>query len=242
MFGIIFNDIHSSNFNIVVKTIINPLLPKLRISEQIIPNKSSSYKFLDGYEDKVIKVTLKLIDNDYIERRKTARLVAKWLSGKGKLYFDYEPDKYYIAQVFDQVEPQIEKNIDTMEVTFLCEPLAVSDENGIIKNNITNSETVILINNGTYKSKPVFEITGTATSITFASDGGSFSISDITEKTIVNCKNMLCYTVDGLEQKTNKLKDFTGNFIEVEPGLTEVAISGTSLNVNVTIKINDTYL
>ena len=243
MYGITFKDTHSSEFGVIIHTNANPMLPKLRVSEISIPSKSSTYKFTDGYEDRTIRLVFKIIDKNFIEKRNRIRSIAQWLTGKGKLIFDYEPEKYYKAEVFSGITPTIDPTVDTFEVTFLCEPFALAEyENVVAKDNITTTDTLTAINNGTYESNPMIEITGTAESITIASSGGSFAISTIDAKTIIDCENMLCYTVDGLGQKANKLIDFTGAFIKLEPGMTNVDISGVNLNVSVTIKNRDTYL
>ena len=74
-------------------------------------------------------MTLGLIDNDsWEELRLSARDVAHWLSGQGRLIFDDEPDKVYNASLTEYVGiEQIHLlPIAGVSITFDCQPLAES--------------------------------------------------------------------------------------------------------------------
>ena len=67
------------------------------------------------------------INNDnWYELRENAREVADWLSGTGELIFDDEPDKYYMATIYEYIgiEQLHLLPYGGSEVTFECEPFA----------------------------------------------------------------------------------------------------------------------
>ena len=76
-----------------------------------------------------IKMILGLIDNsDWEELRDSARDIAHWLSGDGRLIFDDEPGKVYNANVMEYIGiEQINLlPIGGVSMTFNCQPLAES--------------------------------------------------------------------------------------------------------------------
>ena len=132
MIGFTFRNIHSSTFGIGVKSLDRSLIPALRKNEFTIPGRHGTIDFgLNTYEKRSIQVKIGLLKNtDWIELRKKAREIAKWLSGKGMLIFDDEPDKAYDAAVYNYVGLE---QIDLLpagllEVTFECQPFAESLE------------------------------------------------------------------------------------------------------------------
>ena len=132
MIGFTFRNIHSSTFNIGVKSDDRSLVPELRRNEFIIPGRHGTIDFgLNTYEKRPISATIGLMKNaSWEELRAKAREIARWLSGKGMLIFDDEPDKAYNASVYSYIGiEQIELlPIGTVGVVFECQPFAESLE------------------------------------------------------------------------------------------------------------------
>lgn len=241
--GLTYNDIHSSYFGLYIKSNDRTILPRLKKVEVEVTGRHGTLDAGNNtYEKRYISINFLKKDKSLEDLRKNIRLIAKWLSGKGKLRFDDEPELYYEARVYNSISlDQVAKN-GIFTVIFECQPFAYSDINRITSPLIITNHNMILINNGTLEHEPLIEVDGTATSVTLASDGGSFSINNITQRTYIDCKNMLCYTKGALNEKVNKLPDFTGNFLKLNPGNTLLEISGTSMSLVVAVDMQDVYI
>ena len=126
MIGFNFNGKHSSTLNIGVKSTDRTLRPAKIRSATPIPGRHGSWgKADDIYENRQIRMVLGLINNkDWSDLRDNAREVAEWLDGSGKLIFDDEPEKYYMATVYDAmgVEQLHLQPVGGTEITFDCLP------------------------------------------------------------------------------------------------------------------------
>lgn len=132
MIGFTFRNIHSSTFGIGVRSVDRSLIPELRRNEFTIPGRHGTIDFgLNTYEKRPIQVSIGLLKNaDWEALRANAREVARWLSGKGYLVFDDEPDKAYDAVVYGYVGIEQLELLPTglLTVTFECQPFAESLE------------------------------------------------------------------------------------------------------------------
>jgi phage-related protein len=255
-------DKHSSEYGIYIKTKNLPPLAKKRIVEEVVPNRHGSYKFENGYEDKIIELECVFIESDFTLRRLKMREISQWLSQEGQLILDYESDKYYIGRLVG-ISTKIDNSVDILNLTFKVKPFAYStylNENVILdsevylysyipvgydlENNfyVTGYQEATVTNLGTFEAMPVIEIDGTADSISVSNSTGGFTIQNITEKVYVDCEKMLCYTIDAYGEKVNKLIDFTGSFVKIPVGDSTFTIDGTNLNVNVFFNYRNTYL
>lgn len=263
MYGFTLNNKHSSALNLYITTKNLPALAQKRYTEETIPNRNGSFKFEDGFNDKVIKLECVLIESDFTLKRLKMREVAEWLSQGGELVLDYETDKYYKVKMLNDITPNIENSIDGFTIVFLAYPLQYStyvNELVFLENDIylltelplgadlqntfyvTDFTTGTLNNLGTYEATPIIEIEGTATSISISNITGGMTIQNIAEKTYIDCEKMVCYTLDAYGNKVNKLIDFTGQFITIPAGESNIQIDGTNLNCNVYFNYRNTYL
>lgn len=132
MIGFTFRNIHSSTYGIGVKSVDRTLIPALRKNEFVVPGRHGTIDFgLNTYETRPIQIKIGLLKNSNWQALRTkAREIASWLSGKGMLIFDDEPDKAYNAAVYSYVGIE---QIDLLPaglltVTFECQPFAESLE------------------------------------------------------------------------------------------------------------------
>lgn len=103
------------------------LFPPKRERKIEIPGRNGMYDFgSKTYGERTIPVECKLIDQI---TKAQLREVAYKLSGKKKLRFFDEPDKFYIAELFDPTE--IDNIADRLwlefTLTFIAEPFAYTD-------------------------------------------------------------------------------------------------------------------
>lgn len=178
MLGFSFRGIHSSEFKIGVRSDNRTLLPSKRKNTFVIPGADGEIDFNDPddytYEPRNISVVMFLYDNDHwTDLRKSARDVAYWLSGRGRLVFDDEPDMMYEAIIYDQIDMEQFNLLPVggVEISFECQPIAESIHYRQSYNPIINSSDyeatlnvngnrktgciITIINNGTTPVKDI---------------------------------------------------------------------------------------
>lgn len=128
MIGFSFKGIHSSSVGIGCSSVNRTIRPAVRTDEIVISGAHGSFGSTDDviYENRQIAMKIYLVSDDWIGLRIKARDVAEWLSGSGKLIFDDEPDKFYMARINNAID--IEQiplmSIGQTEIQFECLPFA----------------------------------------------------------------------------------------------------------------------
>lgn len=147
-YGCTFKGKHSyKDFKLIMRSEDRSLLPQTKVSQVDIP-------FIDGkfdmreepvYDNRTITVTFTYADMSLEDMHLRKRLVAGWLSGKGQLIFDDEPNKYYEATVFEKISFNQELGKASFSVVFECKPFAMQVP--IIQSeNITRQNQEVVIN------------------------------------------------------------------------------------------------
>ena len=166
MIQFIYNSLYSyDNFGIIAKMVGRPLLPAKRKQEIRIPGRNGTYDFGDNtYENVIIPVLIQCIADDFPELRTRARTIAAWLSQDvyKPLVFTDEPDKYYLAKIYDSVS--FDKIVELAPgelstINFECSPLAYSIDEDMWLDQVVKNEAQTIQNGGTYKVVPVIIIT-----------------------------------------------------------------------------------
>lgn len=100
MSGFSFRGVHSSKFGIFTQDQARLLTPPRREGKITIPGRSGYY---DGvgkvYDERTESILCTFMRPDGKTVPEVCREIAYWLSGTGRLIFDKEPDKYYIARL-----------------------------------------------------------------------------------------------------------------------------------------------
>lgn len=122
-----FGPYNSLNDMGIVCEAYDTLLPPKRSRKIEILGRSGMYDFgSETYDERTITLSCKLINQI---TKAELREIAYRLSGKNKLVLWDEPDKYYIAELFDPTE--IQNIADRLwlefDLTFICEPFAYTD-------------------------------------------------------------------------------------------------------------------
>lgn len=101
MSGFTFRGKHSSEFGIYTQDTGRTILPPRREGKVVIPGRSGYYDGTAGnvYDerDESIHCAFKCPGGKTVPEM--CREIAYWLSGTGRLTYDKEPDKYYMARV-----------------------------------------------------------------------------------------------------------------------------------------------
>lgn len=124
----------------IICEIHDTLFPEKRERKVEIPGRNGMYDFgSKTFGERVIECECKLIEE--IPKSKLREIAYK-LSGKQRLFFWDEPDKYYIAELFDPTE--IDNIADRLwlefTLTFVCEPFAYGKT---VTQEITSGQNVI---------------------------------------------------------------------------------------------------
>ena len=151
MIGFTFRNIHSSVYKIGVRSSDRTVIPELRKNEFVIPGRHGTIDYgLNTYEKRSISVKITTVENTtWEELRASARNIAQWLSGKGMLIFDDEPDKAYQASVYSSVGIEQIQCLPGgfFEVVFECQPFAESlNYNQVYEAENTSNSFELLVN------------------------------------------------------------------------------------------------
>jgi predicted phage tail component-like protein len=261
--GFTFNSEHSSDKGVYFKTRAIPYIAPKRSETVEVQGRDGGYVFEDGYSNIIIELQCVVVNGRVINRRKAAREIAYWLSAVGTLNFDNELDiNYEVVKITHDIAAAMEGSTDQFTITFECKPY---QENTYYNDGltwaeidsawsyfelpwggggtdrvftVTGADSLVLNNYGTYKALPVIKLVGTASSITI----GSFTITNLSSDTVyVDCLNQIVYEISG-GNKVNWIDEFSGDFLEIDPGENTFAVSGTITSVEITFDYKNTYL
>lgn len=207
-----FKDICSNDFGIIVNQ-LPPITKPMKKTETVnIDGMNGDITIDNGYAayDKQIQVTfLKKPDVDALNN---------WLSGSGKLILSNEPDKYYDAEVFGEVEIVREKTLYTAVITFHVQPY----KHLIREKKATGTDSVTVVNQGFAESLPVIKITGSG-DVEVKIDGVTiFAVNIDDEYVIVDSERQ-----DAYKESTLKNRQMSGEFIKLPRGKTTITTTGT---------------
>lgn len=222
-----------TDFGILIAQRPNIPLPKRRVSNVVIPGRSSSLKFDEGtYDDITITLECSIIDKkDIIEK---IDRIKEWLvlTGESDLIFSFEQNKKYIAQVVNAIDfKQALKYTSSFPIIFNCKPFKYSVEDKIIT--ITKSNSTIY-NEGTFESEPVIKVYGSG-DIKLKINDDDVSIKKVDEYVTIDSVLKDAY-------KDNALKngDMIGEFSVFKVGANVVSFSGNVSKVEV--RVNEVWI
>lgn len=117
-----------ADFQIIAKSVNRPILPALRKREMVIPGKQGVYDFgLNTFDNRIISVALQYVGATFNDLRLRARDIAAWLSQTSykELIFSDEPDKYYLAKIYNAVDLENFFRLGKATIQFECQPFAL---------------------------------------------------------------------------------------------------------------------
>jgi len=167
MIGFFFIDKHSSDFNtVVMERAKRNLTPPKRRNDYQVSGRHGTVDFGDEtYGTRQIPVNIYLISRNEKELRKLARDVAFWLSGKGRLLFDDEPQQAYDAVVYEEIDAEQLFRVKRVTVTFECQPFAKTvDFMQSTSHGIRHGHTASINSQGTQATPPRIIINNTSNS------------------------------------------------------------------------------
>lgn len=127
--GFTFNNTHSLVYDICFRSINRELLPQKEQQQYKILGRDGLLAIGDvTYSNRMIEVEISFTGITYSleDLRKRCREIAKWLSVKGSLIFDDEPDKAYQAIIYSNINLEQMVALGSCKLVFECEPFAVT--------------------------------------------------------------------------------------------------------------------
>lgn len=270
-----YKGIRGSEYGIYCKTVKRSLLPAIRRREFEIFGKSGIIDIGNNdYAPKIMTVKLTYIGANLVDLRSKARLLASWLNSStwGKLIFDDEPDKYYLARVKDGIDLSNILMAGEMTVEFECQPFAcMAVDTGddltwdeadfpwlteiswnMVKSyqfSATGVNSFAFDNPGTQEigcnspqgSKFNIIVSGIWTTLSLTLNGKTLKYLESGTGELVIDNVEMEVTLNG----ANKLSALDGDidsFLSVMPGENTIQITGTGLNVTVTLDFTPMWL
>ncbi|MGO3751215.1 MAG: distal tail protein Dit [Peptoniphilaceae bacterium] len=169
-----FNGKNSKDFGVYALDLDRTLLPEVIHYSFEIPGKDGTFEFESGnYKNRIIPIQLGILGNYTAEElRKKSREIAFWLSKKGNLIFDDEPDKFYTGRIYNAVNFVKYGSNDylsdgfnsaTCDIEFNVQPFAESVELHKLSKNGKSEAIISVENKGNVKTcgKIIIKNTGT---------------------------------------------------------------------------------
>lgn len=199
--------------------------PERRITNVVIPGKSSSFRFDENtYEDITIRVECSIKDlilPDKIDE------IKKWLLSyeESDLIFSNQDNKKYIAQVVNVIDfTQVLKYISQFVIVFNCRPFKYEAESNIIE--MIGQESIT--NPGSIYSEPIIKIFGSG-DISFTVNSEIIKLKEVIDHIILDTVQQNCYN-ETLDNLNNKM---SGEFPILERGENRISWTGAISKVEV---------
>lgn len=156
--GLTFKNIHSSSFGLAMRSRRRQMLPSNANVHVDVPGRDGSLFVSSSVRDRFIEVEFFYI-GDMRNRRLKARELAAWLYSRKRerLIFDDEPDKFYLAEVSQEINLEDSFSTSEFTVVFRCEPFAYGEE----QEETFVDDVVTVENEGTIEAFPRFITTFT---------------------------------------------------------------------------------
>lgn len=242
----------------------HPLVGEVRTKTMLIPGMPGAWDFGTELGPKNFYIPLGIIDYDNLEKqRKLNEFVAFLFDVHGrpreiKLTFNYEPDKYYLVKVAGGFSPE-----RLIGFAFFTLPLIAhkphksfmlpSDEivmdsttpimsdimwdTGLSNREITSPEKFEIINNGTITIPFSFRMEGSGNNVSLSTSQKAMTFGSFSNKVIEVTDN---YTV-----KVDGVTDLTatnGVFLDLLPGVNEITVGGSDLNLKISESLTYKYI
>ncbi len=250
----IFNEVESSTFNLVCKSVKRPLLPAVKTRRVELAGISGVYDFDDEgteYEMRPLTMKIQYIGTSYEELRTRARSIAAWLSTNtwAKLRIHDEDDKYYLAKVTSEIDLESLWESGTADIEFDCQPFAYSvtevshpfSVTGADSEEFTHPGTRLINYKSPYGSKFLIKINGLWTTLSLGLNGKTLTYNTAGNGLlIVDNIEMEC-TFGGANVFDNLGGDID-TFLKVIPGVNTLAVGGTGLDATITVEFIPLWL
>jgi predicted phage tail component-like protein len=133
-----------------------PPITKPQLRTQVIEIDGKDGDFVDelGFGSYEKEVKIGLSENYDINQ------TIKYFTGSGQVIFSNEPDKYYNAAIYEQIDFERLTSFKEATVKFYCQPFKYLAGEQPVDLEITSETSVTVTNQGLETSKPIMTLTG----------------------------------------------------------------------------------
>lgn len=223
---VIFKGVNSNTYsNLIISELPCISKPELRVDTTEIDGKDGDIIDELGYAayDKTLKIGLTSSDN--IDK------IIKFFSGPGDIVFSNEPDKYYKAYIYEQIDYERLLRFKEADVTIHVQPFKylLNEEDVVL--NITNQTSLTVNNQGLEKSKPILKLYGSGTI--------TVSLNGLTAFTVTIDEDDDYIVIDSMEEEAYndtelKNRNMSGEFLLLETGNNTISWTGSLTKIEVT--------
>lgn len=223
---VIFKGINSNTYsNLIISELPCISKPELRVETTEIDGKDGDIIDELGYAsyDKTLKIGLTSSNN--IDN------IIKFFSGSGDIVFSNEPDKYYKAYIYEQIDYERLLRFKEADVTIHVQPFKylLNEEDVVL--NITNQTSLTVNNQGLEKSKPILKLYGSGTI--------TVSLNGLTAFTVTIDEDDDYIVIDSMEEEAYndtelKNRNMSGEFPLLETGNNTISWTGSLTKIEVT--------
>lgn len=261
----------SSDFSIFTKLVNIPLIPEKNDTTERPLGSDLTYDFEDGYSKKTISILCQFAPQvNYSARRYMLRDIVTWLRKPGTLIINAESDRVYEAKLSSQaVDYTTDVSVDTFTLNFDTQAVSKNvmsgdDINNLTwetanvmwesadfswngvgdthNNNVTSGKTLQVNNLGNYTAKPTIVLSGTTSQVILTDGlGNSCKYTNLSGTVYIDCKHKLVYSLSGTT-KVSKRSNFSGKWLDIEPGTNNLTVTGNTNPITVDIIFNASYL
>lgn len=249
-----------NEYKYIMKTFKYPGLPSVRTSKQSVIGRDGNFNFSDGFNNKIIRVTLTAIDAaDISERRANARYLEAVLAKPGQLTLDYETDIFYLANAYKGADVQFNASFDTLSIEFECDTFALSRINDQIpweeidtqwaswampwegdpeEFTVVPTDVIDVNNRGNHESLPIIKLDGVGDVTLTHSNGSTLTYTGLNGIINIDTRNMIVYD----DLLANKISSFSGDFIGLVIGDNLITVTGTFVTLDVEFENKDYFI
>ena len=198
--------------------------PKMRVDKIEIDGRDGDIIEKVGYESYDKNVGIGLTRNYDINE------VIKYFTGDGELTLSDEPDKVYIASIFDDVDYDRLLQIRKATVKFHVQPFKYLKDESKVSLNVTTQTSVEVENKGLEVSKPIILLEGSGT-VEIAVNG-----VNIFKYTFPSGESRV--TIDSLKEEAYfegvyKNRNMLGEFPKLQVGNNTISWTGTLTKIEI---------
>lgn len=198
--------------------------PKMKVNKIEIDGRDGDIVEKVGYESYTKNIGIGLTRNFDIDE------VIKYFTGEGELVISDEPDKVYIASIYDDVDYEKLLIMRKATVKFHVQPFKYLKDENKVSLNVTTQTSIDVTNQGLEISKPILVLEGSGV-VEIAVNGiNIFRYTFPSDETKV--------TIDSLEEEAYQEGDYKnrnmlGEFPKLEVGNNTISWTGTLTKIEI---------
>lgn len=198
--------------------------PKMKVNKIEIDGRDGDIIEKVGYESYTKNIGIGLTRNFDIDE------VIKYFTGEGELIISDEPNKVYVASIYDDVDYEKLLTMKKATIKFHVQPFKYLKGESKVSLNVTTQKSVSVTNKGLEVSKPILVLEGSGVVEIAVNGTNIFKYTFPSNETKV--------TIDSLEEEAYldgiyKNRNMLGQFPKLEVGNNTISWTGTLTKIEI---------